>query len=110
MRRNEYTSDRKMRSIFEIDKVELIAAKIGEQDFDLEDMRFCLDCSRWYDANYWISQIDFGGDIAFVCERCADQFDAETDGYKHWRMDVIETNYRFHKDALKCARIERDTK
>lgn len=79
MKANEYTSDRKMRFIFECSPLQLLAAKVSEQDFDLEDMRFCLNCERWYDANYWIATIEFEADVAFVCERCADLFDKFND-------------------------------
>lgn len=109
MRLKEYYSDRKIRSMFEISKLELIAAKTNEQDFDLEDIRFCLHCERWYDANYWIATIEHECDVAFVCSRCADDFEKYHDDAKRDVLDRIEINFKFYLDELKMARIEAAT-
>lgn len=105
----EFYSDRKIRSMFEVSKIELLAAKTGDQDFNLEDIRFCLHCERWYDAEYWIATIEHEGDVAWVCSRCADDFEKYHDDAKRDVLDRIEVHFQFWRNELKAARIEAAT-
>lgn len=110
MRASEYYSDRKVRFMFEISKIELLAAKTGDQDFDLEDVRFCLNCERFYDAEYFIATIEHECDVAWVCSRCADEFEKYNDDAKRDVLERIERNFQFHRQELKSARIEAATR
>lgn len=90
-----------MRSIFEISPLQLLEAKAGDPDFDLEDMRFCYSCERWFDAAYWIAQIDFNGESDLVCSRCADGFERASDLGKQKMLVRSANNYKFYVEELR---------
>ena len=54
--------------------------------------------------------IEHEGDVAWVCERCADDFEKYHDDAKRDVLERIEINFKFYRDELKCARIEAATK
>lgn len=106
MNRREYTSDRKMRFIFEITPFQLLEAKAGEPDFDLEDMRFCYHCERWFDAAYWIAQIDLDGESDLVCSGCADRFEKQGEDIKREMLARSSNNFMFYRRELRDAQRE----
>jgi hypothetical protein len=106
MNRREYYSDRKMRFIFEITPLQLLEAKAGEPDFDLEDHRFCYACERWFNAAYWIAQIDCEGEADLVCSGCADGFERAGALGKQEMFARSANNYKFYVRELRDARKE----
>jgi hypothetical protein len=106
MRRNEYISDRKMRFIFEVSPFQLLEAKGGDADFDLEDHRFCFGCERWYNAAYWIAVIEHEGQADFVCSGCADRFEKMTDEDKTDFLNACDRAFAYWKEELRCAKLE----
>lgn len=101
MNRREFYSDRKMRFIFEVTPFQLLEAKAGEEDFDLEDHRFCYSCERWFNAAYWIAQIDFEGESDLVCSNCADVFEKVDVSGKRDMMLRSAENYKFYVRELR---------
>lgn len=106
MNRREYYSDRKMRFVFEVSPFQLLEAKGGEADFDLEDHRFCYGCGRWFNAEYWIATIEHEGHADFVCSGCADRFEKMLDEDKAYFLTCCESAYLYWKRELKDARLE----
>jgi hypothetical protein len=106
MNRKEYYSDRKMRFVFDVTSAQLLEAKAGEPDFDLEDHRFCYACKRWFNAAYFISEIEHNGQSDLVCEGCATKFSKLSDSDKAHFLGCSEREYLYWKDELKIARQE----
>lgn len=103
MKYNEYYSDRKMRFIFSVTQIELLEAKAGDPPFNLEDVRFCYNCDRWFDADYHIATIEHDGDVDFVCSRCADAFERLTPSNKKHLLMCTAYNFRYWQDQYKMA-------
>lgn len=102
MHRREYISDRKMRFIFEVTPFQLLQAKAGDADFDLEDHRFCYSCERWFNAEYWIALIeDDKGHADFVCSNCSDFFDKLSSDDKTYYLNLCERAYDHYREELK---------
>lgn len=108
MRYNEYYSDRKMRFIFSLSQLQLLEAKAGDAPFNIEDIRFCYHCDRWFDADYHITIVEQDGDVDFVCSRCADYFEKLTPSNKKHLIMCNHYNFRYWKDQLQMA-IQRAT-
>ena len=110
MRRNDFYGDRKVAKIFEVSPLQVLAAKIGEQDFNLEDMRYCLHCQRFFDAQYFISTVEILGDAEFVCARCSADFEGrDTEGRQRFmdRCQSTFTDLRWeYKVRTKTAELE----
>lgn len=102
MNRREFYSDRKMRFIFEVSPFQLLEAKAGDADFDLEDHRFCYSCGRWFNAAYWIATIEHDGQADFVCSNCADFFEKLSSDDKAHMLDLCARAYDYWRDELKC--------
>lgn len=107
MNRREYISNRKMRFIFEVSPFQLLEAKVGDADFDLEDHRFCFGCDRWYNAAYWIAIIERDNQADFVCSGCAEQFDEMAASDKASFLDACYRSFSYWEDELKCALEDR---
>lgn len=106
MNRREYYSDRKMRFVFEVSPFQLLEAKSGDADFDLEDHRFCHGCARWFSAAYWIAIIEHEGQADFVCSGCAERFEKMPDENKVWFLKACDRSFAYWKEELRCARLE----
>lgn len=94
MKRNDYYGDRKIASMFEVPMNEVLAAKCGEQEFDLQDIRFCLGCKRFFDASIFVATVEFLSEAEFVCSNCSDRFERSSDRYKQWFLCHCESNYK----------------
>lgn len=110
MKRNDFYGDRKVARIFAISPLQVLAAKIGEQDFDLEDMRYCLHCERFFDAQFFISTVEILSDAEFVCARCSADFaDRDTEGKRRF-MDRCQSTFMDlrceYKVRLKTAELK----
>lgn len=106
MNNREYYSDRKMRFIFEVTPLQLLEAKAGDAEFDLEDHRFCYGCERWFNAAYWIATIEHEGQADFVCSGCSDRFEKMSDEDKVHFLSTCDRAFDYWKEELRCARLE----
>ena len=103
MRHNEYYSDRKIRFMFDVSHVQLLEAKAGDPSFDVEDIRFCYSCDRWFDADFHIATVEHEGQYDFVCSRCADRFESLAPTDKHHFLMCGDYAFRYWKDQHQMA-------
>lgn len=104
MKRNDFYGDRKIRSMFGCSQLAVLEAKVGEQDFDLEDIRHCISCGKFFDASYFISTVEVDNSAEFVCERCSESFEKLSTTDKKEFLTRCDVEHRYLERELKTAR------